>query len=982
VITPRITRLLRVPDLQSMHAHLAACTAAAEPRRCAIIVPTRGAAEALRQTLEHRCLTTAARAIVLPDLVTRGEFYEQLHARLIDPAPRLNDFEREVIFRRAALDAAAEGVAPPFRLRAGLIVEILAFYDELRRRDKSVAAFERLMAGSLESSVDSDRGAERLMRLTRFLGAAFRAFEDRLVRTDAVDEHRLRTTVIEAGPDRLRDGCVYRDVVVTIPDQAADPRGLWLADYDLLARMPGLARLDLIATEGMLASGYHQRLHDVLPGIQEERLGTAAPLPTLVVPQSTGDAQSPRWIVCRDREEELADVARTVKLDPSTPLDRTAVVFQRPLPYLYLARQVFADAQIPYQALDALPLAAEPFAAALDLIFSFLLAEATRASVVALLDSPHWSFESGGRLIDRHDVAAADRKLRDIKYVGGWDRLASLATAPEPDAPQRTRPGREMSALRAAAAAGAELRPMIDAPLASEQVSALLNFIAAHERLPQPGAPWHAGHLRARAAVRSALELLRDAHRLHDDAPVPLPELANTVRRWIEGQTFSPRTGVSGVRLLDAPSAAYADVDDLRLVGLVESDWPERAGRNIFFPSFLLTQLGWPAEADRLAAARARFQDLLRLPRVRLALSTFTLEDDAVVPASALLEDVDAAGLPIARTPPDGDARVFLHEAVSEEPIAQDAIEGLPLDWLRLRVSRTPGSEAAYHGAAGTRSAAVYAVSSIERYLECPFKYFAGHVLRLPEERAEESGLTPQERGQFLHEVFEMFFRDWQAGGRGTLTMENMAEALALFEQIAEAQLATLPASDRALERTHLLGSAAAPGLAERAFIFEIEHGGQVIERLLEHELEGAFVFKTQAGPRTVRLRAKADRIDLMADGTLRVVDYKLGKAPKPARALQLSVYGVCAEQSLAGRHGRGWTLASAGYVAFREKNSFVALGASSSLREAVETGQERLLAAIDAIERGEFPPNPDEPFLCTRCGYASVCRKDYVGDE
>ena len=90
----------------------------------------------------------------------------------------------------------------------------------------------------------------------------------------------------------------------------------------------------------------------------------------------------------------------------------------------------------------------------------------------------------------------------------------------------------------------------------------------------------------------------------------------------------------------------------------------------------------------------------------------------------------------------------------------------------------------------------------------------------------------------------------------------------------------------------------------------------------------------------------------------------------------------MCAQQSLEGRHGRSWTLGRAGYVAFREKNPFVALGTSTSLAEAVGVGQERLLAAIDAIERGEFPPRPDEPFICTRCGYASVCRKDYVGDE
>jgi inactivated superfamily I helicase/CRISPR/Cas system-associated exonuclease Cas4 (RecB family) len=989
VITPRITRLVRVADLQGMHAHLAACTAAAEPRRTAIIVPTRGSAEVLRQTLEHRCLKSVASAIVLPDIVTRGEFYERLHARLVDAPPRLTDFEREVLFRRSALDAASRGVPPPFRLRAGLIVEMLAFYDELRRRDKNIGAFERLMTASLEPSADSDRGAERLLRLTRFLVSAFTIFEERLAAIDRIDEHGLRARLLRAGADALRDGCGYAHVVVTVADQAADPRGLWLADYDLLARMPGLASLDVLATENILATGFHQRIHDMLPGIVEERIGPRAQLPALAVPDSPHDRPGRRGFVCRDREEELVDVARRAKQRGLASLDRTAIVYQRPLPYLYLARQVFADAQLPYQALDALPLAAEPFAAAIDLVFSFLLAEGTRATLVALLASPHWRFAVADRHIDREDVAAADHRLREIKYVGGWDRLASLAddaadsAAAEPASRSaRSRAARSISALRAAADAAVELRPILDATAASAQISALLSFITRHERLPQPRDSWHAGHLRARAGVLTALESLHDAHRLHDDAPVPSSELANTVRRWIEGQTFSPQTGSHGLRLLDAPSAAYSDVDELRLVGVVESDWPERSGRSIFYPASLLSQLGWPIDADRLAAARARFHDLLHLPCRRVSLSSFTLEDDAIVPASAFLEELDDEDLPIEREPLTLAPRIFLHEALAEEPLAANALTGSPREWLDLRASRSLGSSAMYHGSAGAREPAVYAVSSIERYLDCPFKYFAGHVLRLPEERAEESGLTPLERGQFLHEVFEAFFGEWQASGRGALTMENIADALSLFERIAERQLSTLPESDRALERTHLLGSAAAPGLAERAFAFEIEHGGMVIERLLEHELDGAFVFTTGAGSRTVRLRAKADRIDLLGDGTLRVVDYKLGKAPKPARALQLPIYGVCAQQSLEGRHGRTWTLGRAGYVAFREKNAFVALGGSSTLQEAVDAGQERLLAAIDAIEQGEFPPDPDEPFICTRCGYASVCRKDYVGDE
>ena len=126
-------------------------------------------------------------------------------------------------------------------------------------------------------------------------------------------------------------------------------------------------------------------------------------------------------------------------------------------------------------------------------------------------------------------------------------------------------------------------------------------------------------------------------------------------------------------------------------------------------------------------------------------------------------------------------------------------------------------------------------------------------------------------------------------------------------------------------------------------------------------------------------LRSKADRIDLLADGTFRVVDYKIGRAPERKRSLQLPIYGTCAGQALKGRGGRTWQLSRAGYIAFKEKNPCVEL---QNLPKAVAEGQERLLAVVDAVERGEFPVQPDEPFLCTWCAYPGVCRKDYVGDD
>jgi len=74
VITPRLTRLLRVPDLQAMHRAVAGTCGRnpAAARGCAVLVPTRGAAIELRRTLENLLLSEDRPVVVLPDILTRA----------------------------------------------------------------------------------------------------------------------------------------------------------------------------------------------------------------------------------------------------------------------------------------------------------------------------------------------------------------------------------------------------------------------------------------------------------------------------------------------------------------------------------------------------------------------------------------------------------------------------------------------------------------------------------------------------------------------------------------------------------------------------------------------------------------------------------------------------------------------------------------------------------------------------------------------
>jgi RecB family exonuclease len=959
VITARRTRLLRAPDLHAFRTAIAALAPGA-----VTVVPTRAAARVL-----HGCSDASS-------FVTRDELYDLLHARL-PAAPRLlTAVERDVLAQAAARQAVTEQEAA-FSLRPGLVAEILRFYDQIRRHRQSIDRFEALIEDALGSE-ELDRGAARMRLQTRVLAAAFRMYERRARESGGCDEHLLRERLLaEAAAEPVQR------VVVTVGDWIADPNGLYVADFDLLARLPGVLELDIVATDRILASGFDERLHDWLPGIDDApaTISTeAAKQPTLVVPEASPDRL---WWTRRDREEELVSVARQLKADrrraDSVPLDRAAVVYRHPLPYLYLAEEVFGAAGVPYQTADALPLAAEPSAAAIDLVLDAAESDFARPALVALLRSPHFAFVDEGRPVDRTTVSSLDRTLSEARYLGGIERLEALTD----ESPSGSA---VCAALRAALGAARELEPLAAADAASTQVDRVIAFAAAHAREMAEDDPRAAHERRARAAVQEALASLASAHAAHDNPSWTIRETALAIRRAIESHTFDLELGRRGVQLLDDRAARYAELSDITVVGLVEADWPERPRRNIFYPPALLNSLGWPPEKDRRAAADAHFLDLLESASRRVRLSTFTLDDDALVSPSLQLDVVRRARLSTTTSAGEENARVFADEALSLDPIALPAIGSAERRWVELRIARSPADAPQFHGTVAVGRSTPrkpWSVSAIETYLGCPFKFFAQHVLRLEEEPDDEEVMDPKHEGQLVHDVFQSFFKAWQDSGHSAITPANLDEARAMFEAAVDRELAgsNLSDAEAGLTRTRLMGSPAAAGLGEAVIRMEAERPTPVVARLLEHELGGEFTFETDGGMRTLRLRGKADRLDLLADGTFRLIDYKLGWPPDKSRALQLPVYGLCAEQAL-DQLGRRWTLGEAAYIAFKGPKRVVPLYRSGAERaDVLARAQQRLVDTIDAIEAGVFPPTPDDVYRCESCQMAAVCRRDYVGD-
>jgi RecB family exonuclease len=654
------------------------------------------------------------------------------------------------------------------------------------------------------------------------------------------------------------------------------------------------------------------------------------------------------------------------------------VIYKRPLPYVYLTRQIFPSAGVPFQAFDALPLAAEPYAALVDLLAECVDTDGSRTALVALLRSPHLSVQAGDRELSPRDIAALDRALAEGRYLAGPADLRRLVDT-----------WADYGALaRAGAVALAVVDSLVilreEAPPA-RHLDGLLGFLEAHERLPERAHPLRERHLRARGAVLQALTALRDAYARLDARPRSFADTMAAVRRRIERQTFSPRHGAAGVQLVDARAARFGAFDTLHLVGLTDREWPDSPDRNIFYPPSMLSHLGWPAEADVRASERAAFDDLIHAAELDVIASTITLEDEAIVEPSPFLEDLAQSGLPVTREPRAPEGRIFARDALLADPLERGAIGEEAAAWLALRVARSSASEPRYHGTADPVRKARHKVSAIDQYLACPFVYFASQVLRLDEEPDDEESLGPKAQGRFVHAVFEAFFLAWQERGRGAITTDTLEDARALFTDIVDAQLATLPESDAALQRTRLLGSPVAPGFGDVVFLAEAvrSHSAPVVERRMEFSLDGPTTLRAGGRTREVVLAAKADRVDLFADGTFRVVDYKLSKAPNLKHVVQLPAYAAAVRQRLDGYRGRQWQAADAAYIAFGKGGRYEPLTSNAAQLDAVlAAGEARLVEAVERIERGEFPPAPAEKRRCRTCPYSPVCRKDLVDDE
>ena len=192
----------------------------------------------------------------------------------------------------------------------------------------------------------------------------------------------------------------------------------------------------------------------------------------------------------------------------------------------------------------------------------------------------------------------------------------------------------------------------------------------------------------------------------------------------------------------------------------------------------------------------------------------------------------------------------------------------------------------------------VLSITDFDQLKSDPYSFYAKRILGLYVLEPVDAEPSYAWRGTLVHDVLEKWF------------IEDQCEPDRLIER-AKALLSneTLDPTMRALWQPRM--AAGLRWIAGETMRLQEDEGRELLvaERSGRTELLG------------VKIKGRADRIDRLADGSLAVIDYKTGGAPKPKQAtaglaMQLGLVGLMAERGaikdVAGKVGRFeyWSLA------------------------------------------------------------------------
>lgn len=414
----------------------------------------------------------------------------------------------------------------------------------------------------------------------------------------------------------------------------------------------------------------------------------------------------------------------------------------------------------------------------------------------------------------------------------------------------------------------------IDGAAAAQAIARLAETLCATPSVG--GARIWSGKAGAQAAqfIDQLSQLSHSMGRMDADA---FPDFAEAVMQRMDAAPDAPEH--PRIAIFGPLEARLQRRDRMILASLNEGSWPKPVSADAFLNRKLRKRLGLPDPDERVGLSAHDFAQMANAPEVIL-LRARRVDDKPAVASRWLwrLRTLAAGGVGGRET---------------ADALFKPAPGADPLVWarsLRHVDKTTPAKPPAPTPPTDTRQLDKFSPSRVVSLVRDPYADYAKRILHLEPLRAVGAEVDVRERGTAVHAALDKFEKaDNEIALDDLIKAELLAAGAA--EELVELEMPLWRRAGAAYLRWH----------AER----DPRRADAVTEK------EGSIEFESSVGK--VTLKAKADRIELMKDGTLAIIDFKTGQA-KSVKAVesglesQLPLEAAIAELAMFDRIGKAKT--------------------------------------------------------------------------
>lgn len=839
-----------------------------------VLLPTRRACRSLAEAFLRR---SGGKALLLPQIRPLGEMddadtvqmaEEEPAGGLADLPPAIPDLTRSLALCRLILRTGDDGARNP--AGAALLARALGdLLDEVQT--------ERLEFDGLEGLVESDLAAHWQITLD-FLRILTEHWPMVLEEYGCLDPSARRNELLDALAARWEKkpppGPVFAaGSTGSIPATAALldviahlPQGqIILPGYDtglsadaraaIGPTHPQYGMIRLLERIGADPEDIRVWSAGLEPACPPERVALIRS--ALRPPLSEADASAPAdlsaalggvsVVDCPGPQEEAGVIALAMRQALETP-GRTAALVT---PDRSLARRVASELQRWDISIDdsaGRPLSSTPVGSFLRLVADCVAQAAAPVPLLSLLKHPLASGRMATPAFRARVRNLEIAVLRGPRPDAGFDAvadaldMAGAADKPLADWFRDVADKAEAFAALLGEPAGAGIDALLDAHLAFAEWLAATDEISGDRRL------WVGED--GEAVATFVAELRDAAGQIGEIGGADYPGFLDVLMR---GRVVRPRYGMHPrLHIWGLLEARLQHADLVCLGGLNEGTWPVEPDADPWMSRPMRARFGLPPAERRIGQSAHDFTQHFCAEQVLITRAA-RIGGTPTVPARWLLRldnTLKAAG---------GEAAVAqLHRGQSSNSLLrwQQTVNEPPRALPMTRPAPTPPL---------TARPRQLSVTQVETWMRDPYAIYARHILGLKRIEPIDADPGAADRGTMIHEALDRFVQE-----NPDRLPEDMLGALIEFGDRAFGKALAQPGV-RAFWWPRYLA------IADWFAALERQYRETVAET--HTEVSGALEIAGPAGK--FRLIAKADRVDRLRDGTLSIIDYKTGAAPR-----------------------------------------------------------------------------------------------------